>query len=219
MKVTPLSLPEVLLVEPQRFGDARGYFMETWRAERYEAAGIALPFVQDNMSRSSRGILRGLHLQHPNDQGKLVYVLDGDNVRNGLNANLGFSPEDRAENIRRIGEVAALFADAGMIAITAFISPYRADRQRARSAAKSSFHEIYVKADVATCEKRDPKGLYKRARRGEIAEFTGISAPYEEPEAAEFVVDTGALSVEDSVRSVVDYVARNFALTDSSPKP
>ena len=152
-------------------------------------------------------------------KGYLVYVLDGDNVRNGLNANLGFSPEDRAENIRRIGEVAALFADAGMIAITAFISPYRADRQRARSAAKSSFHEIYVKADVATCEKRDPKGLYKRARRGEIAEFTGISAPYEEPEAAEFVVDTGALSVEDSVRSVVDYVARNFALTDSSPKP
>jgi bifunctional enzyme CysN/CysC len=151
-------------------------------------------------------------------KGYLVYVLDGDNVRNGLNANLGFSPEDRAENIRRIGEVAALFADAGMIAITAFISPYRADRQRARSAAKSSFHEIYVKADVATCEKRDPKGLYKRARRGEIAEFTGISAPYEEPEAAEFVVDTGAFSVEDSVRSVVDYVARNFALTDSTPK-
>ncbi|HXQ41935.1 MAG TPA: adenylyl-sulfate kinase [Candidatus Udaeobacter sp.] len=151
-------------------------------------------------------------------KGYLVYVLDGDNVRNGLNANLGFSPEDRAENIRRIGEVAALFADAGMIAITAFISPYRADRQRARSAAKSSFHEIYVKADVATCEKRDPKGLYKRARRGEIAEFTGVSAPYEEPEAAEFVVDTGALSVEDSVRSVVDYVARNFALTDTAPR-
>jgi bifunctional enzyme CysN/CysC len=149
-------------------------------------------------------------------KGYLVYVLDGDNVRNGLNANLGFSPEDRAENIRRIGEVAALFADAGMIAITAFISPYRADRQRARSAATSSFHEIYVKADVATCEKRDPKGLYKRARRGEIAEFTGVSAPYEEPEAAEFVVDTGSLSVEDSVRSVVDYVARNFALTDST---
>jgi bifunctional enzyme CysN/CysC len=150
-------------------------------------------------------------------KGYLVYVLDGDNVRNGLNANLGFSPEDRAENIRRIGEVAALFADAGMIAITAFISPYRADRQRARSAAKSSFHEIYVKADVATCEKRDPKGLYKRARRGEIAEFTGVSAPYEEPETAEFVVDTGTLSVEDSVRSIVDYVARNFALTDSAP--
>jgi bifunctional enzyme CysN/CysC len=144
-----------------------------------------------------------------------VYVLDGDNVRSGLNANLGFSPEDRAENIRRIGEVAALFADAGMIAITAFISPYRADRHRARSAAKDSFHEIYVKADVATCEQRDPKGLYKRARRGEIAEFTGVSAPYEEPDGAELVVDTATHSIEESVRAVVDYVERNFTLVES----
>ncbi len=148
-------------------------------------------------------------------KGYLVYVLDGDNIRSGLNANLGFSPEDRAENIRRIGEVAALFADSGMITIAAFISPYRADRQRARSAAKDSFHEIYVKADVATCEQRDPKGLYKRARRGEIAEFTGISAPYEEPDAAELVVDTATHSIEDSVRAVVDYVERNFTLSES----
>jgi bifunctional enzyme CysN/CysC len=148
-------------------------------------------------------------------KGYLVYVLDGDNIRSGLNANLGFSPEDRAENIRRIGEVAALFADSGMITIAAFISPYRADRQRARSAAKDSFHEIYVKADVATCEQRDPKGLYKRARRGEIAEFTGISAPYEEPDAAELVVDTATHNIEDSVRAVVDYVERNFTLSES----
>jgi bifunctional enzyme CysN/CysC len=148
-------------------------------------------------------------------KGYLVYVLDGDNIRSGLNANLGFSPEDRAENIRRIGEVAALFADSGMITIAAFISPYRADRQRARSAGKDSFHEIYVKADVATCELRDPKGLYKRARRGEIAEFTGISAPYEEPDAAELVVDTATHSIEESVRSVVDYVERNFTLVES----
>jgi bifunctional enzyme CysN/CysC len=148
-------------------------------------------------------------------KGYLVYVLDGDNIRQGLNANLSFSPLDRAENIRRIGEVAALFADSGVIAITAFISPYRADRQRARGAAKDGFHEIYVKADVATCEKRDPKGLYRRARRGEIAEFTGVSAPYEEPEAAELVVDTATHSVEDSVRAVVDYVERNFTLTES----
>jgi len=147
-------------------------------------------------------------------KGYMVYVLDGDNVRYGLNANLGFSPEDRTENIRRIGEVAALFADAGMIVITAFISPYRADRQRARAAAKEVFHEIYVKADVATCEGRDPKGLYKRARRGEIPEFTGISAPYEEPEAAELVVDTSALSVEDSIRAVMDYIEGNFALAE-----
>jgi bifunctional enzyme CysN/CysC len=149
-------------------------------------------------------------------KGYLVYVLDGDNVRYGLNANLGFSPEDRTENIRRIGEVAALFADAGMIAITAFISPYRADRQRARAAAKEAFHEIYVQADVSTCESRDPKGLYKRARKGEIAEFTGISAPYEEPEAAELTVDTSALSIEDSVSAVIAYVERNFAYAEPS---
>jgi bifunctional enzyme CysN/CysC len=149
-------------------------------------------------------------------KGYMVYVLDGDNVRYGLNADLTFSPKDRAENIRRIGEVAALFADAGMIAIAAFISPYRADRQRARSAAKDAFHEIYVKADISTCEGRDPKGLYKKARRGEIPEFTGISAPYEEPEAAELVVDTSALPIEDSVRAVVDYVEHNFTFTEAA---
>ncbi|MFZ5790491.1 MAG: adenylyl-sulfate kinase [Pseudomonadota bacterium] len=145
-------------------------------------------------------------------RGYHVYVLDGDNIRHGLNANLGFSPHDRAENIRRIGEVAALFADAGMIAITAFISPYRADRQRAREAARGAFHEIYVEADVATCEQRDPKGLYKKARTGEISEFTGVSAPYEPPEAAELVVDTRKLSVAESVRKVLDYIERHIAI-------
>ena len=145
-------------------------------------------------------------------RGYHTYVLDGDNVRYGLNANLGFSPEDRAENIRRVGEVAALFADAGMIVITAFISPYRADRQRARDAAKDGFHEIYVAADVETCERRDPKGLYKRARKGEIAEFTGISAPYEAPEAAELTVDTRSLSVEQSLEVLLDYINRQFTL-------
>jgi len=149
-------------------------------------------------------------------KGYMVYVLDGDNVRYGLNADLTFSPRDRAENIRRIGEVAALFADAGMIAIAAFISPYRADRQRARNAAKEAFHEIYVKADISTCEGRDPKGLYKKARRGEIQEFTGISAPYEEPEAAELVVDTSTLPIEDSVRAVVDYVEQNFTFAEAA---
>jgi bifunctional enzyme CysN/CysC len=145
------------------------------------------------------------------NKGYQVYVLDGDNVRHGLNANLGFTPEDRAENIRRVGEVAALFADAGLIVITAFISPYRADRQRARSAAGESFHEIYIRADLATCESRDPKGLYKRARLGEISDFTGITAPYEEPESAELVVDTARESIEASVQAIVDYVERRFA--------
>jgi bifunctional enzyme CysN/CysC len=101
-----------------------------------------------------------------------------------------------------------------MIAITAFISPYRADRQRARAAGKDAFHEIYVKADVSTCESRDPKGLYKKARTGEIQQFTGISAPYEEPEAAELVVDTTVLPIEESVRAVVDYVERNFTFSE-----
>ncbi len=145
-------------------------------------------------------------------RGLQVYVLDGDNIRHGLSANLGFAPEDRAENIRRVGEVAALFADAGIISITAFISPYRSDRQRARAAAGDSFHEIHIKADLAACEMRDPKGLYLRARRGEIAEFTGVSAPYEAPESPDLVVDTQVQSIDECVAQVVDYVERHFRL-------
>lgn len=142
------------------------------------------------------------------NKGYQAYVLDGDNVRRGLNADLGFSPQDRAENIRRVGEVAALIADAGMVAITAFISPYRSDRERARTAAPEMFHEIHVSADLDTCEKRDPKGLYKRARKGEIAEFTGISSPYEPPEQADLVVDTQKNDIETCVEQVVRYIER-----------
>ncbi|MDX5361403.1 MAG: adenylyl-sulfate kinase [Alphaproteobacteria bacterium] len=141
------------------------------------------------------------------EKGYQAYVLDGDNIRDGLNANLGFSPEDRAENIRRVGEVASLFASAGMIAITAFISPYRSDRERARKAAPGRFHEVHVKASVAACEARDPKGLYKRARTGEIKEFTGISAPYEAPDAPDLVVDTEAQSIDACLDALVAYVA------------
>ena len=145
-------------------------------------------------------------------RGYQVYVLDGDNIRRGLNNDLGFSPEDRGENIRRIGEMAALFADAGLIVITAFISPYISDRATARRAAKSSFHEIYIKADLATCERRDPKGLYKRARAGDIAEFTGVSAPYEEPANPDLVVDTANKPVEEAVRAILDYIEQKIAL-------
>jgi len=145
-------------------------------------------------------------------KGYQVYVLDGDNVRRGLNANLGFSPEDRTENIRRVGEAAALFADSGVICITAFISPYRVDRDRARASAPGLFHEIYIKADVETCEQRDPKGLYKKARAGEIAQFTGISAPYEPPEAPDLVVDTAGESISQSVESIIRYVEKVFGL-------
>lgn len=144
------------------------------------------------------------------EKGFQVFVMDGDNVRQGLTSNLGFSPDDRAENIRRVGEVAALFRQAGMIVISSFISPYRSDRDRARHAAQSGFHEIYIKADVETCIARDPKGLYERALRGEIRDFTGISAPYEEPSAADLIIDTERDEVDACVEQLVKYVDRNF---------
>jgi bifunctional enzyme CysN/CysC len=143
-------------------------------------------------------------------KGFQVYVLDGDNVRGGLNANLGFSPEDRAENIRRVGEVAALFAEAGFLVISSFISPYRSDRERARAAAKDAFHEIYVKASLEACETRDPKGLYRRARTGEIPEFTGISSPYEPPEQAELTVPTDELPIDECLALLLKYVEGRF---------
>lgn len=141
-----------------------------------------------------------------------TFVLDGDNIRHGLNRDLGFSPEDRQENIRRIGEVAKLFVEAGLITLTAFISPYRADRERVRSLVEEGeFIEVYVKCDLETCEKRDPKGLYKKARAGEIADFTGISSPYEEPLQPEITIDTTQLSVEEAVHQLLlELVKRNL---------
>ena len=147
-------------------------------------------------------------------KGYHVYVMDGDNLRHGLCADLGFSPEDRTENIRRVGEMASLFADAGFIVITAFISPYRADRQRARAIRSEQFHEIYIKAGLEVCEKRDPKGLYKKARKGEIEMFSGISAPYEEPEEPECIVDTASLSVSESVAWVMEYIDKHLGGVD-----
>jgi adenylyl-sulfate kinase len=147
------------------------------------------------------------------DAGYAVYVLDGDNVRRGLNANLGFSPEDRQENIRRIGEVAGLFADAGFICITAFISPYRDDRQRAREATRGGhFFEVHVRADLAVCEARDPKGLYWKARHGELKGFTGIDSPYEEPEAPELVVDTAQQDAAACIEGLFSFVATRCRL-------
>ena len=140
-------------------------------------------------------------------RGKASYRLDGDNLRFGLNKDLGFTAEDREENIRRIGEVAALFLDAGLITLASFISPYRDGREAARQAAgEENFKEIYVKADVETCAKRDPKGLYKKAKKGEIKNFTGISAPYEEPENPDLVVDTQKLSLDESVAKVLELI-------------
>lgn len=136
--------------------------------------------------------------------GKLTYVLDGDNIRHGLNKDLGFSPEDRNENIRRISEVANLFADAGLIAITAFISPYRKYRNFCRElVGKGRFIEIYTKASLETCEKRDPKGLYQKAKAGIIKDFTGVNAPYEEPENPELIIDTDKETIEESAEKVL----------------
>lgn len=148
-------------------------------------------------------------------KGYQTYVLDGDNIRSGLNANLGFSPEDRAENIRRVGEVAALFSDAGFVVLTAFISPYRSDRERARTAAirtGGDFHEVYVKAPLNICEKRDPKGLYRKARSGDIPDFTGISAPYEAPDIPQLIIDTSVKSENKSVQELLDYIEASFSL-------
>ena len=139
------------------------------------------------------------------ERGLATYVLDGDNVRHGLCKDLGFSDADREENIRRIGEVAKLFLDSGVIVLTAFVSPFRADRDKARSLVEDGdFIEVFCSADLGVCEERDTKGLYAKARAGEIKEFTGISSPYEAPEAPELSVDTGSAALEACVEQVVN---------------
>jgi len=143
--------------------------------------------------------------------GQAAYVLDGDNVRHGLNRDLGFSHRDRTENIRRIAELARLFNDAGLMVVAAFISPYRQDRAMAREIVGTArFLETHLCADIGVCERRDPKGLYKKARTGAIADFTGVSAPYEAPEAPELRIDTGRITVEDSVAAIVAALAPRF---------
>ncbi|NRR05264.1 adenylyl-sulfate kinase [Brevibacillus sp. RS1.1] len=140
-------------------------------------------------------------------RGLASYVLDGDNIRHGLNRGLGFGAEDRQENIRRIGEVAKLFVDAGVITLTAFISPYREDRELARNLVEAGeFIEVYVKCSLDECERRDVKGLYRKARSGEIGQFTGISAPYEEPLRAELVIESDKQTIEESVQIVLTYL-------------
>jgi adenylylsulfate kinase len=137
-----------------------------------------------------------------------TYVLDGDNIRYGLSKNLGFSTDDRIENIRRIGEVARLFSDCAVVNLTAFISPFRSEREIARQLQPASFVEVYCKADVAVCEARDPKGLYRKARAGEISGFTGIDAPYEAPLSPEVAVDTGVQTIESCVETVLAYLVK-----------
>ena len=185
---------------------------ERWRANGHKS-GILWFTGLSGAGKSTLAVELEHHLFR---KGWHVAVLDGDNIRHGLSADLGFAPEDRAENIRRVGEVAALFARAGIIVITAFISPYREDRDRVRRIAPDLFHEIHVAADLATCEQRDPKGLYRKARAGQIQEFTGVSAPYEPPEAPELVVDTASQRLEACLSYLADYVERNFTAGDKA---
>jgi adenylylsulfate kinase len=158
----------------------------------------------------------GFSLEHALiQQGRLAYVLDGDNIRHGLNKNLGFSAEDRAENIRRIGEVAKLFADAGVVTITSFVSPYRADRDIARKLhddAKVPFIEVFIDTPVDECEKRDPKGLYKKAKAGEIKNFTGVSDPYEAPIKPELVIKSAEMKLEECVAKLAEYLEKRGVL-------
>ena len=142
--------------------------------------------------------------------GKIAYVLDGDNLRHGLNMDLGFSDRDRIENIRRIGEIAALFADAGIIVITAFISPFEKGRKLAEKAAGSDrFFEVFLDTPLEVCERRDPKGLYKKARKGELSDFTGIDSIYERPLMPKLTIDTGSLSVEESVQMIINMLEKH----------
>ncbi len=158
----------------------------------------------------------GFSLEHALiERGRMAYVLDGDNIRHGLNKNLGFSAADREENIRRIGEVAKLFADAGIVTITSFVSPYRSDRDRARRLHEQAglpFVEVFVDTPVEECEKRDPKGLYKKARAGEIPNFTGVNDPYEPPLQPEIVLKTTLLRPEECVATLLDDLRRRGIL-------
>jgi adenylylsulfate kinase len=152
-------------------------------------------------------------------KGVHCYLLDGDNLRHGINRNLTFSAEDRKENIRRTAEVGKLFVDAGVVTLAALISPYKEDRNKARSLFEpNEFIEVYVKCSLKECENRDPKGLYKKARRGEIPQFTGISQSYEEPEKPEIQVDTTNLSIEESVQKILPFILRKLDLKPDREK-
>ena len=157
------------------------------------------------LSGAGKTTIANLLEKRLHDEGRHTYVLDGDNVRNGLNRDLGFSARDRDENIRRVAEVAKLMVDAGLIVIVAFISPFRAERAMARALFEpGEFIEAFVDAPLEECERRDPKGLYRKARRGELKDFTGIDSPYEPPEAAELRLDTARLAAEEAVERILD---------------
>ncbi len=180
---------------------------ERVRLVRHEAATIWLTGLSGSGKSTIAYELEKRLIAH----GHIAYALDGDNMRHGLNRDLGFSPGDRTENIRRIAEVARLFNNAGIFVVTAFISPYRADRAMARNIIGAEcFIETHLAAGLDVCERRDPKGLYKKARAGEISDFTGVSAPYEPPENPTLLIDTGRLGVEESVSEILRTVRQRF---------
>ena len=177
------------------------------RQNRNQHKSFVLWFT--GLSGSGKSTLANAIEKHLFDLGHNVIVLDGDNIRHGLCSDLGFSEEDRHENMRRIGEVAKLFVETGTIVLAAFVSPYRSDREQVRSRLPhGDFYEVYCECDIEECEKRDPKGLYARARKGEIENFTGISAPYEEPIKPDMVINTNVLSVEEEVALILDTLKR-----------
>ena len=178
---------------------------DRWGSNKHKSALIWIT----GLSASGKSSI-AIELEHRLFQRKIkTFVLDGDNVRHGLNKDLGFSPEDRKENLRRVGEVSKLLVDAGVITIAAFISPYALDRQRVRELFRrdnEEFIEVHLKCALEVCESRDPKGLYKKARRGEIPDFTGISQPYETPENPEIIIETDRLGIEESVDKIITYL-------------
>lgn len=185
-----------------------------WHAHKVSKSGRSLQKRQKacvlwftGLSASGKSTIAGVVEQMLFELEHHTYLLDGDNVRHGLNKDLGFNDADRIENIRRIGELSKLFADAGLIVLSAFISPFRSDRQMVRDLMdEGEFVEIYMNTPLAVCESRDPKGLYLKARRGEIKNFTGIDSAYEPPEQPEIVLNTAECSVEDCAKQVIDYL-------------
>jgi adenylyl-sulfate kinase len=194
MNLTPVSHSVELDERTKRFGHSGGVIWFTG------LSGSGKSTLAKNLERKLF------------DKGYNVYMLDADNVRDGLNSNLGFSNEDRNENIRRVGEVASLFANAGFIVLSAFISPFNADREKALNAHPENFHEVYLSANIEVCEKRDPKGLYKKARSGEIKEFTGIDSPYEIPKNPSVNLNTGKQTVEESTEELFNFILNNITI-------
>ncbi len=186
---------------------------DRWKSNGYKSC--VLWFT--GLSASGKSTVAHALDEYLHKHGIHSYTLDGDNVRHGLNKDLGLTPEDRVENIRRIGEVSKLFVDAGLLVLTAFIAPYREDRRQVRALLNNGqFIEVFVKCSISECEKRDPKGLYRKAKSGEIKQFTGISAPYEEPENPEIVLETDKMSIDECLEKILFYLSENEYINPSA---